>query len=289
MRFRLPKNAGLRRNRRAVSPAISSVIITAAVVILVLVTMNFAVTLRDSKIAQNEFSSVMQFMQAAAVQIDDIAWVPLRTQTFRYSRSYGSMSFIPNMELIFQIYFRNASGEYLLGSYNSGVLAYNMHISRYNMYDGYFELIYPTDSSLSDCFIFSGANAPVARVYAVEKLSTGPFVRLVLNPCIRIVEANISGKKQYRLYLPILYESSIRGNNPTVTFTSKLISSDAKNATKIRILVKTPSTFSTYDASFFVKSPQGPNTIVNKEIDLGGFATVVFYIGVVEVSVGVNP
>ncbi|MEM3874268.1 MAG: hypothetical protein QXU45_03970 [Candidatus Bathyarchaeia archaeon] len=284
MKFKHLKNAGLGRNRRAISPAISSVILTGAVVLLVLVAMNFAVNLRDSKIAQNEFSSVRQFMQAAAVQIDDIAWVPWRTQTFRYSRSYGSMSFMPNT-LNFTIYFRNASGEYRLGSYVSGVLAYNMPISRHNMYDGYMELIYPANAPL-DNFIFSGANASVARVYAVEKLSTGPFVRLVLNPCVRIVEANISGKKQYRLYLPILYESSFRGNNPTVTFTSKQISSDAKNATKIRILVTTSSA---YGAGFFAKSPQGPNTIVNKEIDLGGFSTVVFYLGRVEVAVGVNP
>jgi hypothetical protein len=279
------KNAGLRRSRKAVSPAISSVILTGAVIVLVLVAMNFAVNLRDSKIAENEFASVRQFMQTAAVQIDDIAWVPWRAQTFRYSRTYGTMNFMPNM-LNFTIYYRNASGEYYLSSYVSGVLAFNMPISKYNVYDGYFELIYPTDSAMVDCFIFTGATAPVARVYAVEKLSTGSFVRLVLNPCIRIVEANVSGKKQYRLYLPILYESSSRGNNPTVTFTSTQIFSNVKEATKIRVVVTTSPA---YGASFFVKSPQGANTIIDEEIDLGGSSTVVFYLSRVEVAVGVNP
>ncbi|MBS7636883.1 hypothetical protein KEJ37_06080 [Candidatus Bathyarchaeota archaeon] len=285
MKFKLPRNAGLKGNERGVSPAISSVILTGAVVVLVIVAMNFAINLRDSKIAENEFASVRQFMQTAAVQIDDIAWVPWRAQTFRYSRGYGSMSFMPNM-LNFTIYFRNSSGEYRLGSYVSGVLAFNMPISRYNLYDSYFELIYPTDNSLADCFIFSGANAPVARVYAIEKLSTGSFVRLVLNPCVRVVEANVSGKRQYKLYLPILYESSSRGNNPTVTFTSRQISSSVKDATKIRVVVTTTPA---YGASFFVKSPQGPNTIIDKEIDLGGASTVVFYLSRVEVAVGVNP
>ncbi|MEM3579869.1 MAG: hypothetical protein QXH40_02975 [Candidatus Bathyarchaeia archaeon] len=286
MRFKHLKNAGLRRNRRAVSPAISSVILTGAVVVLVLVAMTFAINLRDSKIAENEFASVRQFMQTAAVQIDDIAWVPWRTQTFRFSRGYGSMSFMPNM-LTFTIYFRNASGEYLLSSNVSGVLAFNMPISKYNVYDGYFELIYPTDNSLADCFIFSGANAPVARVYAIEKLSTGSLVRLVLNPCVRIVEANVSGKKQYKLYLPILYESGSRGNNPTVTFTSKQIfSSPPGDATKIRIVITTTPA---YGASFFVKSPQGPTTIIDKEIDLGGSSTVILYLSRVEVAIGVNP
>ena len=286
MKFKLPKNAGLRRNRRAVSPAISSVILTAAVVVLVLVAMSFAIDLRDSKIAENEFASVRQFMQTAAIQIDDIAWVPWRTQTFRYSRSYGSMSFIPNI-LNFTIYYRNASGEYRLGSYASGVLAFNMPISKYNVYDGYFELIYPADSSMADCLIFRGATAPVARVYAIEKLSTGSFVRLVLNPCVRIVEANVSEKKQYRLYLPILYESGSRGNNPTVTFTSTQVFSNVKEATRIRVIVTALS--QAYGASFFVKSPLGADKIIDEEIDLGGSSTVVFYFSRVEVALGVNP
>lgn len=194
------------------------------------------------------------------------------------------MSYMPNM-LNFTIYFRNASGEYCLGSYVSGILAYSMPISRYSVYDGYFELIYPTDNSLVDCFIFNGATAPVARVYVIEKLSTGSFVRIVLNPCIRVVEANVSGRKQYKLYLPILYESSSRGNSPTVSFTSKQVSSSVRDATKIRVVVTTTPVFG---AGFFVKSPHGPNTIINKEIDLGGSSTVVLYLGKVEVAVGVN-
>jgi hypothetical protein len=287
LKFKLPKNAGLRRNRRAVSPAISSVILTAAVVVLVLVAMSFAIDLRDSKIAENEFASVRQFMQTAAIQIDDIAWVPWRTQTFRYSRSYGSMSFIPNI-LNFTIYYRNASGEYRLGSYASGVLAFNMPISKYNVYDGYFELIYPTNSSMANCFIFRGATAPVTRVYAIEKLSTGSFVRVILNPCVRIVEANVSGNKQHRLYLPILYESGSRGNNPTVTFTStQVFSKNVKDATKIRVVVTALS--QVYGASFFVKSPLGADKIIDEEIYLGGSSTVVFYFSRVEVALGVNP
>ena len=286
MKFKYLENAGLRRDRRAVSPAISSVILTAAVVVLILVAMNFAMNLRESKVVENEFASVRQFMQTAAVQVDDIAWVPWRAQTFRYSRGYGSMNFMPNM-LNFAIYYRNASGEYPLGSYTSGVLAFNMPISKYNMYDGYFELIYPTDSSMANCLIFRGATAPVARVYAIEKLSTGSFVRLVMNPCIRLVDANVSGKKQYRLYLPILYESGSRGNNPTVTFTSTQVFSNVKEATRIRVIVTALS--QAYGASFFVKSPLGADKIIDEEIDLGGSSTVVFYFSRVEVALGVNP
>ncbi|MGF3522953.1 MAG: hypothetical protein ACQXXJ_07640, partial [Candidatus Bathyarchaeia archaeon] len=52
----------LRANRKAVSPAISSVILTAAVVVMVLVAMVYTNRFLDSRMAENEFSTNKQFM-----------------------------------------------------------------------------------------------------------------------------------------------------------------------------------------------------------------------------------
>ena len=155
-------------------------------------------------------------------------------------------------------------------------------ISKYNMYNGYFDLVYPT----SDSLVFKGATAPVARVFAIEKLSTGNYVRLVLNPCVRVVEANVSGEKQYKVYLPILYKAEPKGNNPTVTFTSTQLSSLViPNVTEIRIVV----TSLIYDADFFVESPASVDKIADEVIDVDDGSTLILYIGEVRVSVGVHP
>ena len=150
------------------------------------------------------------------------------------------------------------------------------------MYDGYFDLVYPT----SDSLVFKGATAPVARVFAIEKLSTGNYVRLVLNPCVRVVEANVSGEKQYKVYLPILYKAEPKGNNPTVTFTSTQLSSLViPNVTEIRIVV----TSLIYDADFFVKSPASVDKITDEVIDVDDGSTLILYISEVRVSIGVHP
>ena len=278
--IRRGRGRGYIRNVRGVSPAVSAVILTAAIVVLVLVAMSFATTFLEARISESEFASVRQFMQTAAVQVDDVAWTPWRTQTFRHSCKYGRMIFISGA-LNYTICYKNASGEYYISEL-SGILAYEMPISKYNMYDGYFDLVYPT----SDSLVFKGATAPVARVFAIEKLSTGNYVRLVLNPCVRVVEANVSGEKQYKVYLPILYKAEPKGNNPTVTFTSTQLSSLViPNVTEIRIVV----TSLIYDADFFVESPASVDKITDEVIDVDDGSTLILYIGEVRVSIGVHP
>jgi len=278
--IRRGRGRGYIRNVRGVSPAVSAVILTAAIVVLVLVAMSFATTFLEARISESEFASVRQFMQTAAVQVDDVAWTPWRTQTFRHSCKYGRMTFISGA-LNYTICYKNASGEYYISEL-SGILAYEMPISKYNMYDGYFDLVYPT----SDSLVFKGATAPVARVFAIEKLSTGNYVRLVLNPCVRVVEANVSGEKQYKVYLPILYKAEPKGNNPTVTFTSTQLSSLViPNVTEIRIVV----TSLIYDADFFVESPASVDKIADEVIDVDDGSTLILYIGEVRVSIGVHP
>jgi len=278
------RGRGYIRNVRGVSPAVSAVILTAAIMVLVLVAVNFATTFLEARISESEFASVKQFMQTAAVQVDDVAWTPWRTQTFRHSCKYGSMNFISDA-LNYTIYYKNASGEYHISEL-SGILTFKMPISKYNMYDGYFDLVYPTSDSLVNSLVFRGANAPVARVFAIEKLSTGNYVRLILNPCVRIVEANVSGEKQYKVYLPILYKAEPKGNNPTVTFTSTQLSSLViPNVTEIRIVV----TSLIYDADFFVKSPASVDKITDEVIDVDDGSTLILYISEVRVSIGVHP
>ena len=264
---------------KGASPAVSAVIITAIVVSLVLVAMTFANNFLESRISESEFDSIKQFMQNTAVQIDDLAWIPGTVQTGRYSSRYGEMEFIPNA-LNYTIYYRNASGEYLLCYGVSGILAFKMPISRYSISDNYFELVYPTNNSL----VFEGATAPIARVYIIERAVAGNYIRIILNPCIRLVESNFGGEKHYRLYLPTLYSEESPKQHKTATFKStQLINyriGQNLGVTKIRIVV-TPLI---YDAEFFGFSPSEMEKTIN--IDSG--SVVEAYISRVGVSIGLH-
>ena len=83
----------LRRDKRAVSPAISTVVLTAAGIVMILIAMSYANNILALKMAQNEYSTNKQFMQTTAQQIDDIAWTVGRTQTVSFSNKYGNVQF----------------------------------------------------------------------------------------------------------------------------------------------------------------------------------------------------
>jgi len=84
--------AGLKKDK-AVSPAISSVIITSAIIVMLLVVVVFPSNYLNARLAENEFSTVKQFMQTLGLQIDDVAWTIGRTQTTRYTSQFGQVYF----------------------------------------------------------------------------------------------------------------------------------------------------------------------------------------------------
>ena len=83
----------LRKDKRAASPAISTVIIMAAAITMILVAMTYANNILSLKMAENEYNTNKQFMQTTGQQIDDIAWTVGRTQTVSYSSKYGNIEF----------------------------------------------------------------------------------------------------------------------------------------------------------------------------------------------------
>ena len=129
----------LRRDERAVSPAISTVILTSAVVVLLLVTVTFANNFLNARMAENEFSATKQFMQTVGLQIDDVAWTIGRTQTIRYASRFGQVNF-ESLALNYTVYVNDV----FLASYSTGILLFNMPISRYSVSNNYSERIFPS-------------------------------------------------------------------------------------------------------------------------------------------------
>ena len=78
------------KDKKAASPAISMVIITAATVLLVLVAGNFAVTVLDRQQAATEFNSVQKSILALDDAIRDVAWKEGASRSVRFATSRGS-------------------------------------------------------------------------------------------------------------------------------------------------------------------------------------------------------
>ena len=84
----------LRRNRKAASPAVSMVIITAATVVLVLVASGYALQVLWRQQATAEFDAVRNSISSFDDALRDIAWDRGGSRSIRFTTNYGNMRLI---------------------------------------------------------------------------------------------------------------------------------------------------------------------------------------------------
>jgi len=268
----------LRRDEKAVSPAISTVILTSAVVVLLLVTVTFANNFLNARMAENEFSATKQFMQTVGLQIDDVAWTIGRAQTIRYASRYGQVNFV-NETLRYTVYVNDV----FLANYSTGILLYNMPISQYSVSNNYSERIFPSSDS---SFLQVGTSAPVSHVYVIEKLpmNDGNFIRVVVAPSIRMLNLTIptvEGTKNYfRFFLPVLSSGSHPRYSQSVTLAGSRVSAETKDSVNnVKIHVSFLKDDLGFDEDFFNFES------VDKEMGVPD-GSIIFYTGEVIVSLG---
>ncbi|MCK4436104.1 hypothetical protein KAU87_04760 [Candidatus Bathyarchaeota archaeon] len=267
-----------RRRDKAVSPAISTVIVTGMIVGLVTIALSFAGNFLVLRIAESEFNSAKQFMQTFALQIDNVAWSIGRTETARYSSRYGDVAF--ETALTYTIYV-NTTSQSNVKFYTSttGILCFNMPITYYSVGDNYFDLLYP---SFNSGFLLDGASAPNAKVFVVEKLSMtdGSFLRVVVMPSVRMVNLTIGDTNYVRLYLPILSVGETPKRSQSVTMTGDSISKLGKSITALKVEVNFPE--ADFDNSFF-HFPQSA-----EQVSFTTETVLELYVGEVDVGLGVH-
>jgi hypothetical protein len=283
------KTFAKRRGKRAVSPVISTVILTGVMVALVGVALVFANGLLWSKIAENDFNSAKQFMQTVGLTLDDVAWTVGRTETIGYSSKYGSVT---NMSSTLNYTVSaNVSGTYqTLASYTVGVILFNIRTSMYSMTNGYWEPIFPSKSTN---LTLTGTSAPVARVFAVEKLpmSDGNYIRVVVAPSIRLMNSTIvtSGNSTYyvKLYLANPTVGSSPRRSQTVTLTGNNVNAKTlSGVTQIKVTVGFPKQVSGFDNTFFHFLQTSQVITIPSKYTSG--AVLEFYVGGVTVNFGIS-
>lgn len=275
----------LKSDRKAISPAISSVILTSAVVVLLLVTIVFANNFLNARMAENEFSAMKQFMQTTALQMDDVAWTIGRTQTVRYTSRDGLVNF-ESLALNYSVYVDRGAGYVFLVNYSTGIVLFNMPVSRYSVGNNYHERIMPSSDR---SFLQKGTSAPVCHVYVIEKLpmNDGNYIRVVAAPSVRMLNSTISTsgevKNYFKFYLPILSAGTHPRYSQSITLVGNTVSVKTEGGiNRIRIQVSTPKASLGFDQSFFHF-----DSLV-EEIDVPDGSIMQFYTGEVIVSLGLH-
>jgi hypothetical protein len=287
----------LLRNKKAVSPAISTVILTAATIVMILVATSYANNYLSTKMAQNEYIANKQFMLTTGLQIDDIAWTVGRTQTIRYATTYGGMQYQSlALNYTFEVlYTATNTWSAPIAANTTGMIMFNMPITSYNLGNNYYEQISVSDGS----FVQDGSSAPVADVFCVEKLPMpdGNYSRIIAVPSVRYLTSTIIGSGNasthyYKFYLPTLVKAN---SNPYLSEAVSLTGLDIEKIivsgiSKVRVNVTypngAPQTTNKFDSDFFQLGDSIDFYHNSKTIDLSSNSVVELYIGKVAVAIG---
>jgi hypothetical protein len=277
----------LRNDKRAASPAISTVILTAAGIVMILVAMSYANNILSLKMAQNEFSTNQQFMQTTGKQIDDVAWTTGRSQTIAYSCKYGNMKF-QDAALNYTFQIHTSSGwTNLTLSGKTGIILYNMPVSSYSLGNNYFERL-PSGSNNS--FLLSGTSRPITQVVCEQKLpmNDGSYTRIALIPTMRVLTSTIASTNYFKFYLPDLENGTNLYRSQSITLTGNGIMKVVKSGVdQVKISVSYPKSADPgFDSSFFnfksntvtLNSTSTPRMMPNSVVE--------FYVGKVVVAIG---
>jgi len=281
----------LRKDKRATSPAISTVILTGAVVVLILVAMTFANNTLGLKMAQNEYYTNKQFMQTTGQQIDDIAWTIGRTQTVTYSSNYGNVKFQDvALDYTFQVHSNTTGWQTLTLSGETGMILYNMPVGSYSLGNNYFErLPVGTDNS----FLQFDSTAPISQVICEQKLpmSDGSYNRIALVPTMRVLTSTLTSPtgttNNFKFYLPDLENGTNHYRSQSITLTGGGISKVIQTGVdQVIITVTFPKALLGFNSSFFnfKNTTVTLNNLSNPKLPPN--SVVEFYVGKVTVVLG---
>jgi hypothetical protein len=164
------------KNKRAASPAVSMVIITAATVVMVMVASGFALSALTHQQAAAEFDTVQDSILAYDDAVRDVAWDLGGSRSVRFTTNYGNMRLIAS-EKSFSI---TGPVEY---DFTTSVVKYQLPYGYLSLGSGYSEYILGNSdtvvSSLTDSFAQVMVNqekdfASIALNYRVRVTREGP-------------------------------------------------------------------------------------------------------------------
>jgi len=245
--------------KTAMSPVISTIVMTGAIVAILGVTLVFANNLLWSRVAEGDFNSSKQLMQTVGLQIDDVAWTVGRTETIRYASQYGGVEFKPDvLSYTVNVTVRVGEEQHVYSyNYSTGAIMFNLPASRHSISNGYWENIFP---SQNESLTLKGTSAPVVRVFAVERMpmSDGSYIRVVVAPAIRVLNSSIStlNSSTYyiKMYLPVLTAGKAPRLSQSITLTGESFAANTVNDVEsISVSVGFPRGASpeNFDSDFF--------------------------------------
>ena len=276
-----------------ISPAISSVIMTGAMIAILSVALGFANSFLWARVAESDYDSSRQLMQSVGLQIDDVAWTAGRTETISYATQYGDVELAEDVIT----YTISVVADGVMHNYvnTTGALMFDLPTYHYSISDDYWVQLYPDDSQ-DTSLTLTGTSAPIARVFEVEQvpMSDGDYIRVVAAPAIRVLYSSINSSTTntcyIRMYLPVLTAGESPRLYQSITLIGESVEAKTLNVVQsIDVTVDFPAAASGFDSDFFnfpaVSQSIDVPTIVSPH-DANEYDNVVLELYLSEVSAG---
>ena len=170
------KKKTFRKDKRGASPAISMVIITAATVVLVMISGSYGFLILERQKASAEFDVVAKSFLTLDDAIKDIAWDRGGSRSVRFTTSYGAVALLPDSKFS-QIQVAEYPVTYNL---STGVVKYTVPTNYISFGNGYSSFMTGTDSS-----VVSSTADSFSQLVANQESG---YLTLSLNYRIRVTE-----------------------------------------------------------------------------------------------------
>jgi hypothetical protein len=155
---RKPSRHSIIKNKKAASQAVSLVIITAATVVLVLVSGSYALQVLQSQQASSEFDTVQKSILTFDDAVRDIAWDRGGSRSVRFTTNYGNMRLMSSNKS-FEI---NAPGGFQQ-NFTTAVIKYSMPSSYFTLGNGYSSYVLGNESAVVSSLTDSSCQALVTQ------------------------------------------------------------------------------------------------------------------------------
>jgi len=175
-------NTPLLRNKRAVSHAVSAIIITATTVTLVLVASIYAYQIMDLQKAAAEYEVAKKSILAFNDALENVAWKPNAARSTRFTIDYGRLEVTPEALTVSINATVNGSPVTLLSN-STGFMRYYLSAKYVTFGEGYQSYIWGNSSSL-----IIGSTASYGR--AVVNQQSG-WVTITLDYRVRAMRTSV--------------------------------------------------------------------------------------------------
>jgi hypothetical protein len=259
------------KHRSGEASIIATLMLLAITIFTTSITLSFVQNSLAHHQGESDLTFAKVFMNTLGLQIDDVAWLPGQMDMVQYSSQYAEM-YLKNNLLNYQIQVKyiGVPGETTVASFQANPFFFNIPTNVYTLDNTYFENILP---GTVIHLIQNGTNAPVARVFAIQRNPIGnesDYIRVCVVPVPRVSQYSIttdSGTTRYlKMYMVNLVEGNSTTQNPKyVTSTGKGVSTQIFTGVEsVTVTLNFPKSSDGYNNGFFMF----PETL--QTISLGG-------------------